>query len=593
MLALVMLWVGCDSTTNGIQADGSSPKEAGAQDRGAVDTGTADQKATDGKAITPEGSVQDTGADSAPPSCTDQCAWGHTRVQGSTKQTCTLYSETKKAFIPLSSGMHDRARRYNAWLRSFHLPGGTVSDSRFADTTYKTVTSFHGTGDSAIWTGSYLAAEALRLKVSNSPDAKQNVQQIVEAIHRLFAITGDRAYMARHAAPLNSGDKRLDALYDAQKSTHHKTKYQGKDYYWSGGTSRDQYQGMLLGYSLAYDALSSAAHKKMIRDDMVALCEELMKAHKVTVRIKFHVLGKWQTIPVPLTMEGVVLAPSEYVQGGPFIQLGTTAKPTAYEDSEMVGMREFFPDYSALIKQIPILGPLIGGIPVPRADSAVMLANIFRIGLQMTKGEAAYAAQYAAINTYYQKNRAKWLGLMKQYIFLNGANTCWKSYYGLNILFEPLYNLIRLEDHAATKDSIQKDLLEKKIWPIVKDHKNVFFSYIYASQGPPATNKTAVVASAKAQLAQFPPPPHALKTVNLKGKYPTHSTCTDQSTVAVDVKDRVGDDFIWQREPFKLVEIADGRLVYPGVDYMLAYWMGRRHGFETDDAPGTCLKWKP
>ena len=525
--------------------------------------------------------------------CLDQCDLDATRTVGGKTQTCKLFSVAKKGSVPLSSGLHDRARRHNAWIRKFHLPAGTMADSRFATTSYKKVVSHHGAGDSAIWTGTYLAGEALRLEVTGAPDAEKNVQALVEALHRLFEVTAHPGFLARYTAQINHPDPAIKMLYDPKSDRHHKVKFKGQDYFWSGNTSRDQYQGVMLGYSMAYDALTSEKHKKLIRDDMVTLCEELMKQRKkVKVTIRVHVLGKWQELPLAIDMEHVVLNPTEYKKGGPYIQFGTDAKPTDYERSTMQGFREFFPDYSAVIKQIPILGALIGGIPIPRSGSTIMLANVLRIGMQVTKGVPAYAAKHAAIKAYYLKHRKAWLANMKQYIFLNDAGQCWKSYYGLNIVFEPMYNLLRLEDDKATRASIAKDVLEAKLWKIVKDHKNVFFSYIYASQGPsPAAGKAAATAATK-QLAQFGPPPHAVTTVNNTGKYPANSKCAGQSSVAIDVKDRVADDFIWQREPFKLVKTGDGKSVYPGADFTLPYWMARHHGYLTDDAKGTCLRWQ-
>ena len=529
--------------------------------------------------------------------CIDQCDLNRTRVLGGKTQTCKPFSVAQKTSVPVGSGMHDRARQHNAWIRKFHLPAGTIADTRFADTSYNKVVSYHGAGDSAIWTGTYLAGEALRLKVTGSPDAASNVQQLVEAIHRLFEVTSSTTphpgFLARYTAPINSPDPAIKALYNPTDARHHKVKFKGQDYFWSGNTSRDQYQGVMLGYSLAYDALSSAKHKKLIRDDMVALCQELMKARKkVKVTMRFHALGKWQEMALAIDMEHVVMNPTEYKKGGPFIQLGTTAKPTDYESSTMQGFREFFPDYSVITKQLPLIGPLIGGIPIPRSGSAIMLANIFRIGIQVTKGVPGHGAQHAAIKAYYDKHKTKWLGLMKQYIFLNDASQCWKSYYGLNIVFEPVYNLIRLEDDKSIRASMQKDVLQAKLWKVVKDHKNVFFSYIYASQGPSPSTLKAVAAAASTQLAQFSGPPHARTNVVNTGKYPANKKCSNQSSVAIDVKHRVADDFIWQRQPFQLTKTGDGKSVYPGADFTLPYWMARHHGFLSDDAQGTCLRWQ-
>jgi hypothetical protein len=525
--------------------------------------------------------------------CIDRCNLGETRDVAGKTETCKLYSVQKDDFVALSGGLHDRARQYNAWLREHHLPGGTVADAYFTDAGHTQVAAWHGVGDSAIWTGSYLAGEALRLEVTGSPDAEKNVEQLVEAIHRLFQVNGHVGYLSRWTSPLNDPDPRIAGIYDPNSPKQHVSKYDGQDYFWLGDVSRDQYQGVLLGYALAYEALTSATHKQMIRQDMVDLCSELLKERKqVPVTVRFHALGQWHEQTVNLDLQYVVLNPSEYKGSGPYIQIGAESDPTAYGESSMVGFREFWPDYAKVLKQIPLLGALIV-FPVPRSGSAIMLASILRIGMLVTEGVAGYSAQHAAFKQHYDQQINTWLGIMKLYTYFNaGPPNCWSSYYGLNIVFEPVYNLVRLEDNATLRTSFQKEVLEGKMWPFVKDHKNVFFSYIHASQAPSGTVQ-AVINAANTQLGQFPPPPHAHVAVDNTGKYPASAGCPGLSSVATDVKDRTASDFIWQRQPFNLKTAGDPKKVYPGVDFMLPYWMARHHQFLNDDAAGTCLRWSP
>lgn len=527
--------------------------------------------------------------------CTDECNLDATRTTGSVTETCKLYSVAKDAPATLGQGLHDRARLYNAWLHKYHLPGGTVADAYFSDATYTTQTAYHGTGDSAIWTGSYLAGEALRLMVTGSKDAEKNVEAIVEGIHRLFEVTGQPGYHARFTAPLNDPDPKIKAQYNPKDIKHHVTKYNGVDYFWSGNTSRDQNSGVVMGYALAYDALKSTKHKQMIQKDMVAFCKELMIERKnFPMVFRIYALGKWQEVPMSVTTRYMVLNKTEYKNGKAWIQLGNDTDPSDYEHGTMAGFREYWPNYSKVLKQIPLIGGVLGAIPIPRSGSAIMLGAIFNTCLAVTKNDPTYAADHAAIKTFYNANVGSWLGAMKLYTWFNaGPPKCWDKYYGLNIVFEPVYNMVRLEADPTRKATYQKDVLAAKMWSFTKTHKNVFFDFIHAAHAPTGT-ATSVITAAKAQLDQFPPPPHAKIKVTNSGKtqYPTHAQCPGVSTVAIDVKDRVASDFIWQRNPFTLDTPGDPKKVYPGVDFMLPYWMGRYHGFYKDDAAGTCLRWQ-
>ena len=49
---------------------------------------------------------------------------------------------------------------------------------------------------------------------------------------------------------------------------------------------------------------------------------------------------------------------------------------------------------------------------------------------------------------------------------------------------------------------------------------------------------------------------------------------------------------MWQRDPWTLYDGGDAAQLLAGVDYLTAYWLGRRHGFIEEDAAGRCLRWQ-
>ena len=524
------------------------------------------------------------------PGCLDECAHGDRRDTTGGSQSCALYSAAEQDFVDIGDGTRDRARLHEAWLRRRNLVNGYVADVLFTDLSYQTPESYHGTVDSAEWTGTYLAAEALHMRASPSPDAQRNLQQIVERLHQLYEVTGQPGSMARFWTPLGV-DPAADRIYEPETPGHHTNTYQGQQVFWHGTTSRDMYQGVMLGYALAYDVLTSETHREMIRQDVIGLASELIKDRKkVPVKVRFK-LGGWQEMKLEMNVQYVVLIPDEMEDGHVFILVGSDEDSSAYEDSDLRGAREFIPEWSTVLRQVPLLGALIPRIP--RSGSAIMLANILRLALHATAGVPAYATQRAAIEAHYNAQRGYLLDVMREYVFVN-ADRCFDRYYGLTIVFHPIYSLIHLERDPATKAALQRDVLAGKMWPYVKDHKNVYFSYITAAQAP-GTVSAAEISATTQQLTQFPPPPKARILVDNTGKaqYPPDPDCPGQSTVAMDVGDRVRHDFIWQRIPFELKsDYVHPRVVYPGVDYLVAYWMGRHHGYIADDAPDTCLRWK-
>jgi len=93
-------------------------------------------------------------------------------------------------------------------IQQLHMLYGTVMDPVFASSDpaspgYSEVRGYTRAGDSAIWTGHYLAAEAFRYQVTRSPDALANAWKALEGIHSLLDVTGSDV-LARCLIPVNS-----------------------------------------------------------------------------------------------------------------------------------------------------------------------------------------------------------------------------------------------------------------------------------------------------------------------------------------------------------------------------------------------------
>jgi hypothetical protein len=523
--------------------------------------------------------------------CLDECALGGTRMVGGKQETCRLYSTAQSDFVSPGTGMHDRSRLHDAWVRGHHLANGYVAEALHSDVTYATVTRYFGTVDAAEWTGAYLAAESLRLMATRAPDAERMVEAQVERMAQLFEITGAPGYMARFWAP-RGVDPLLDDLYDPNDWSHHLTTFAGGDAFWHGWTSRDMYSGAILGLGLAYDALTSEPHREMIREVIVSLVRELIMVRpKVPVTVRFNVGGSWQELPLAFDMQHVVLVPSEMVNGRVFVQVGSNESPSDYDASELVGVREFLPDMRSVLGQTPVVGGLLP--PIPRPGTGMMLAYFLRLALHVTDGIPAWASDHAAIQAHYDAQKPALLSLMRQYAYHN-EEECWKQYFGITIAFHSMYGLLRIETDQALKTAVQNEVVGGKMWPTVVGHKNPYFDYVVAAHGPAGLMSPAAIADTGLQLSGFVPPPKAREAVDNTGTYPANPDCPGKSSVPVDVKDRVPSDFLWQHHPFELViPNPEPRLVYSGADYLLAYWLGRASGYLDDDASGTCTRWDP
>lgn len=522
-------------------------------------------------------------------SCSDECTLGET--QGG--KTCGLWSVTSggvaAAADPVVS-MHDRSRGYLAFMSKGPMVTGGIGSPHFADPPNFTQLDYMGgLGDSAIWTGTYLAAESARLIATGSADARARVRSLVDTIHLFMNVSGEPGMLARWTKessktyPFPTGD--LQCGQDTR--SHCNVPYDGKNYDYVGGISRDQYQGVMLGYGLAYEALGPADEDKreLIRQDVLTLVEELMKERTVSVKVTYDNIT---VTPTDLTLRFVVLDPREMKDGA----ISFTIASNDLQGAEMRGFQEFTPDLADILKQIPLLS---WAPAIYRQSSAVMLASFFRVALAVTDGVPAYKARHDAIWNYYFShsgpggNVNDWLNVA---VKPSTSGACGDSYYANNIMWEPLYNLARLEDSAGYKSRVRDDLMKTVLWPEFATTKNSFFSFIYAAH----VTDAEAASKAAAQLAQFPPAPRTHPAVDLRNspKYQHSATCTDQcvATDAVDVGERPAEDFLWQRHPWELYRDANPGQVEPGVDYLVAYWLGRRHAFLQEDKPGVCLAYQ-
>src|ERR1700693_1139624 len=79
----------------------------------------------------------------------------------------------------------------SANIQAKHLPFGTILDPIYASPSSNQIVGYTRCGDSALWTGAYLAAEAFRYNVTHSSDALANVKVALAGLKGLADVTGD------------------------------------------------------------------------------------------------------------------------------------------------------------------------------------------------------------------------------------------------------------------------------------------------------------------------------------------------------------------------------------------------------------------
>lgn len=141
----------------------------------------------------------------------------------------------------------------SALIQSRHLPFDTVLDPFYASPTSSEITGYTRCGDSALWTGHYLAAEAFRFRVTASPDALSNAARALQGLEGLVDVTGNDS-LARCRLALNSP---FTAGVEREEAANGIFRNPALGYSWVGNLSRDQYLGVFFGLSVAYEQIPS------------------------------------------------------------------------------------------------------------------------------------------------------------------------------------------------------------------------------------------------------------------------------------------------------------------------------------------------
>jgi hypothetical protein len=140
------------------------------------------------------------------------------------------------------------------------VPFGTVVDPIYASASSNEIVGYTRCGDSALWTGVYLAAEAFRYNVTRSADALTNVKNALAGLKALTDVTGNNQIarcMLPAASPFAAGIEREEA---------HNGIHYNSFWVWVGNTSRNQVVGVFFGLGIAYDVVDDVGVQSAVGD---------------------------------------------------------------------------------------------------------------------------------------------------------------------------------------------------------------------------------------------------------------------------------------------------------------------------------------
>ncbi|MBK7974492.1 MAG: hypothetical protein IPK07_14830 [Deltaproteobacteria bacterium] len=413
----------------------------------------------------------------------------------------------------------EKALAYSQNFQDVHSPAyGCSVEVQFASPTSSTVVAYHDEGDSSIWTGNYVAAESYRYAVTHDPEAKAFGLRAVNCLLALEEVTGKPGFVARWIGPAEPPFYFGGCEGDCHLVTD--GPYAGT--FWLGNTSSDQYLGWWYGLSHAYeyllDSMDDEPTRQRIRGAMSRVVDTL------------------------LADDYLIIDPDGTVSTAGPNQRGH--KMMAYID---VTARAVGEPYTSMAAQI------------------------------------------------YSEN-------LFDYLFLTAYPiTRWFQYYA--------FHLGHMAQHMVTKwelnpfwDGVNKQILHDRLYVAVQDTQQVMFDYIAFGMGG-ATPTPELLDGDRAALAAFPDPPK--RRINpAQGPFewdPFPAAMNDlvdfvesiipglglphfneQALEPFPLDERCVTGFRWQTPPYEVCGGSDPAFEYPGMDYLVAYWLGRYHGFVSE-----------
>jgi hypothetical protein len=179
------------------------------------------------------------------------------------------------ALIPVVRAGEPEAAGIQQALETRHIPYGMILDPVFAAPDSEEIIGYTRCGDSALWTGVWLASESYRYALTRSPEALANIKVAIDGIRKLIDVTGSDA-LARCAFP--SASPWADFM-SSEESRHgvHSGIVDREAWTWIGHTSRDQYIGVFFGLTAAYDFSGDNEVRGAVHYLVLKMLKKLMK----------------------------------------------------------------------------------------------------------------------------------------------------------------------------------------------------------------------------------------------------------------------------------------------------------------------------
>lgn len=454
-----------------------------------------------------------------------------------TKDTATPFPwPTCPQYAAERTPLHEKIRHLDERTRARHLDDGLLRTLREDEDGQ--VVAYDHVPSTGLWTGMYLASQALRYAVTGEAEAAENAARAARGLHDLSAVTGAPGLYGR-------AYHRPDFTYtwdvsDSEAWTASPTPgYEG--WYYNHDVSKDSLDGIIFGYAVALEHLDDPEVLAAMRADVVAFVERFVDHGLQIVEIDGQVTehGRlYYSAMDDLPGFNALLALS-------FIRVGIDA-----------GAR---PDLVRLYEDCLLrLGDQGDCPPIDTLDWGSYLDAVL-----------------------------EWPGL-----YLPNCDT---SYDHFDMLLQAIYPLLRRETHPELRPRLLEALhnmwqpLDPDMAPPLHASTHSLYIYMYAMLADAQPGDPVLMQAMEDAACTLYRLPDERRDVDVAAGT-QETACLNRldrpnAAEVIPVEERRIDNYLWRLDPYEIPEPHVGVVgqIHSSEDLILAYWLGRYAGYLTPE----------
>ena len=390
-----------------------------------------------------------------------------------------------------------------------------------------------------LWSGIYLASQALRYEVTGDEEARDNARRIVAGLKDLTRVTGvEGLYGRTMVKPGVAYD--YDGSSDPERWPESTAAgYQGWRY--NNDVSQDGYAGLMFGYGVALEHLDD---KELLSD-----------VGQLAVEVGRHIVGNGLQI---------IDADGEVTEHGRLYH-------SALDN---------FPGFNAMLASSFVKVAQRGGDDPDLDDYYYACMMDMRRGVDCPDIEDPNVTLGSYIES------------MEEMLFLFMPDKCGMNYDNFDMCYQAIYPLVRHEQdpelRARLVNVVRSGMYynDDPTFRSMDEIGNAMFTFIYAAltgDGPEDDPRLAeAVDDAICTLKNFPP----VKFDRFIPQGTQEEACRtrlDEPAAAerIPLCEYHFDNYLWRLDPYQIQEEdrpENRRMVFSPEDFLIAYWLGRYHG---------------